>query len=480
MPDPQTDSGATEATGMPGGVSLDSLVKGAMSTPSGAPFVAANKRLDEIERNREKELDPLRKKLGDEAERTLKDEEDAFRRIEPLNLPKQPDQRDFQTDTLQSFGSMGMIFAQIASAFTHQPMINALNAGAASMNAIKANDAEAYKTAYEAWKDNTQLALDRHKMAHEEFEDIVAMHKDNLSALDAALQVHGAKYSDQIAMESVKNGNIDHLFQAEEARQRAYMGMLDAMPKIQEVGMINWSVFDKDQQWLDTPDGQAWRAKNPKVKGAPPQIHMQHYMDAVRGMTEAKSPYGRGMSLSAEEAKGVEQLVRSGVSYEDAIRRIVGSAKSGTTDAKTAAAAKTNKELSDEIGQLIDDVNADPSIVGTRGMVGRGIEAVEGFLDPKAVMDTPAQRFQSKMTEMREKVSANLTGSKYYSARRASDMARIMPGLESMTSPQQTINALQQLKSQLDGAADENPDAGGPSAAPPGGATTDYSHLWTK
>src|SRR5271167_301653 len=43
-----------------------------------------------------------------------------------------------QSDPISAFGSLGSAFAFLASGLTHTPMINALNAGAAAINARKA------------------------------------------------------------------------------------------------------------------------------------------------------------------------------------------------------------------------------------------------------------------------------------------------------------------------------------------------------
>lgn len=72
---------------------------------------------------------------------------------------------------IETFGSVGVIFALAASAFTKAPMTSALNAAAGAMQAIKAGDEENYKSAYTAWKDNTELALKRFHMERELFED---------------------------------------------------------------------------------------------------------------------------------------------------------------------------------------------------------------------------------------------------------------------------------------------------------------------
>lgn len=83
---------------------------------------------------------------------------------------------------MEQFGSVGMIFAMAASAFTRTPMTSALNAGAAAMTAIQQGDEKAYESAYKAWKDNSDLAIRRFDMEHRLYEDA-----DKLLATDMNL-----------------------------------------------------------------------------------------------------------------------------------------------------------------------------------------------------------------------------------------------------------------------------------------------------
>jgi hypothetical protein len=52
----------------------------------------------------------------------------------PWDYDKQREK--FATNPLESFGSIGSVFAILASAFTRDPMTNALNGAAAAMNAV--------------------------------------------------------------------------------------------------------------------------------------------------------------------------------------------------------------------------------------------------------------------------------------------------------------------------------------------------------
>lgn len=83
-------------------------------------------------------------------------------KMKPWNADEELAKR--RTDPIEAFGSIGSVFGILASAFTHAPMENALNASAAAINSIKEGDSKAYDRAYKAWEDNTKQALERHKI----------------------------------------------------------------------------------------------------------------------------------------------------------------------------------------------------------------------------------------------------------------------------------------------------------------------------
>ena len=93
-------------------------------------------------------IEQLSKNAGVEAEK-----------MKPWDADQEAAKR--RTDPIEAFGSFGSVFGILASAFTHAPMENALNASAAAMNAIKEGDAKSYDRAYKAWEQNTKHCLGR-------------------------------------------------------------------------------------------------------------------------------------------------------------------------------------------------------------------------------------------------------------------------------------------------------------------------------
>lgn len=125
-----------------------------------------------------------------------------------------------QTDPIQAFGSIGSVFGILASAFTHAPMENALNASASAINAIKAGNEKEYERSYKAWQDNTKLALDRHKIAHEQYTDAVEILKTNMAVGEAKLRVLASKYGDQKVLTMLDNGMDKEVIDMMAAREK--------------------------------------------------------------------------------------------------------------------------------------------------------------------------------------------------------------------------------------------------------------------
>ena len=81
------------------------------------------------------------------------------------------------------------VAAVIASAFTKAPATNAIEGMAGAINAIKEGNESASNRAYESYKQNTKLALDRQKIQHEQYQDATALMASNMAAGQAKMQM---------------------------------------------------------------------------------------------------------------------------------------------------------------------------------------------------------------------------------------------------------------------------------------------------
>ncbi len=139
-------------------------------------------------------------------------------------------QTEFQTDPIMAFGSLGSVFGILASAFTHAPMENALNASAAAITAIKKGDRQGYEDARKAWENNWKQAMDRHKVQHEQYQDAISLMKTNMAAGEARMRVLAIKFDDKKTLVPLEHGMSPEVIAMQAARET----LVEKMHKIQE------------------------------------------------------------------------------------------------------------------------------------------------------------------------------------------------------------------------------------------------------
>ena len=166
----------------------------------------------------------------------------ALGQVEPYKPPPPPEQK--QTDPIQAFGSLGSVFGILASAFTHQPWQNAMNASAAAINAVKANDRAGYESAYKAWQDNTKLMLDRHKMQHEAYEDAREKSTDDIAAGELKYRLAAAQFDDPLTATMTEAGLVEKRDEIHEKRQRLALDMEEKLPEIHLKNALAQAKFD--------------------------------------------------------------------------------------------------------------------------------------------------------------------------------------------------------------------------------------------
>lgn len=163
-------------------------------------------------------------------------------KLKPWDQEKQREK--FQTNPLEAFGSFGVTFGLIASAFTNAPMENALNASASAMNAIRAGDDKEYDRAYTAWKDNMNLVVKRHDMMQAQFKDAQALFTTDTALGEAKAKNIATKFGDQQSLLLLDSGMNKEWFDLLEARNKAVVGASKASEQLNETGMRK-AVFDQ-------------------------------------------------------------------------------------------------------------------------------------------------------------------------------------------------------------------------------------------
>lgn len=164
-------------------------------------------------------IEALSKNVGVEAEK-----------LKPWDAEAQA--AKYRTDPIEAFGSLGSVFGIIASAFTHAPMENALNASASAMQAIKENDRQGYDRAEKAWMNNYKMALDRHKIQHDAYQDAIALLNTNTAAANTKLQITAARFGDKQVLALLEAGMSKEVQDVIASRQKTAIELADAQPRI--------------------------------------------------------------------------------------------------------------------------------------------------------------------------------------------------------------------------------------------------------
>jgi len=272
--------------------------------------------------------------MSDAASKDSKRVKDAYSGIEPIGERLKPwdaqkELQEQQTNPLQTFGSLGSIFAIAASAFTRTPAINAMNGMAAAINAVKANDEEAYKKAYEAWKENMNLALERHRAQRDDYEDAMKLADHDMNAAKAKLLADSVKYDDALMRTHLELDDMAKISEIQNSRDASARGWAALKPELEAFGEHMTNVQAAIQKWRDTPEGKAWQQAHPGSKDVPIEVKQAANIAAARMEAEAKRG-GGGNTMSEQEAAAVSELVSRGMSRTDAIAQVMGSAKGDT------------------------------------------------------------------------------------------------------------------------------------------------------
>ena len=137
------------------------------------------------------------------------------------------------TDPVTAFGSVGSVFAMLASSFAGLPMEAGLNAGAAAINAIRKGDEDGYKREYETWQKNTDLAIKRHDMQRQAYNDATNLMNSNINAGRTKMELAATKFGDQKVQALLENGMDKELTDLFVARNKSAAEMQQTWDKVQ-------------------------------------------------------------------------------------------------------------------------------------------------------------------------------------------------------------------------------------------------------
>lgn len=144
--------------------------------------------------------------------------------IQPGEFPKwdaQKQSEKFSTSPIEAFGSLGSVVGMLASAFTHAPMQNALNASAAAMDAIRVGDEREYNRAFSAWKENNDLVFKRHEMEQRAFDDAMRLGDRDMHLMEAKFRAAAVQFGANKDLIMIENQMWPELFEAKAKIKKA-------------------------------------------------------------------------------------------------------------------------------------------------------------------------------------------------------------------------------------------------------------------
>lgn len=286
--------------------SLDRIAQAATQLgPGGGAQAQAASDIGKLSSEKEKVLEPVRQKAVKDMATDKADADRLYGQVKPFQAPPPPDKKQFQTDPIAQFGSFAGVFAQLASALTHAPMANALNAAAAGMNAAREGDAKAYTQSYTEWKENVQLAKDRHDEQVQAYQLAREKFKDDPQALQAAEAALAAKFDDQIMMrlkQAGLEGEAAHLEQGRINSARQAFGMISDFEEKADKVQMGLHVKDLQKQAVEEAKQHAQAAGQPFT--AQDQATIE---GAVAARMRGIAP---GSALKTEQAGLIDQAMQ--------------------------------------------------------------------------------------------------------------------------------------------------------------------------
>ena len=180
--------------------------------------------------------------------------------LKPWNAEQELSKRE--TPMWEQWGSPAVFVANLLSAFTHQPMTNALNASAAAMESIQKGDMASYNKAFDAWKQNTELVQKRASLEHQMYEEIDHLRERDMATWRAKATAIAARFNDQRGLALLQNGMDPDFLKVKEATAQSIMKMAEMEPKILENHARTAFINSQPGVWTDGKDGN--KVANPE------------------------------------------------------------------------------------------------------------------------------------------------------------------------------------------------------------------------
>jgi hypothetical protein len=246
----------------------------------------------------------------------------------------------------ERFGSAATVFATLASTFSKQPAVAALNSAAAAMNAIRESDEAGYERAYTAWKNNTDLMVKRFNMQHTLFSDTLSVFNTDITAWKAKSVADAAKFEDKTALNFLNNGMFPEYIKYMDGLAKARDSAIESQRAV-EIWRADKKAADTQLAQLNKEHGEgSFEPWTPDVRAVLQQAVIEQNVSkdpvkrlvgqfVVESMTNRDSP-SYGKKPTAQELADFEKNAKAHV-YQGSR---TGGASTGSANAEIARRAE--------------------------------------------------------------------------------------------------------------------------------------------
>ena len=381
------------------------------------------------------------------------------------------------TSPVEAFGSLGAVFAIVASAFTRQPMLNSINGLTGALTAIKKKDEDGYKRSFDEWKANSDLAIKRQNIQQQQYQNAIQMMNVDMAAATTKMQLAAARYGDDQALTLLQQyGMSKELIELMSARAKATHEIAKSSSEITQIGLRD-ELYKRDPRSQSEDIKQRWAAFNAYFmpKSSPQQEVAERIffenpdmpaLELAKKMQEAGVLPGRlglggggntnltaDRQIAADVAKMREQWAAEGKSPEE----IAGLAADMTRKLKTQAAPASGNRIDQLIGlrekaglmaQQIDKVEGllakHKGLAGIGGTILRPAEAVGNIFGSNETDRAQFKRYISELQEWGARVLTESTGRPL--SAEAAKLQSILPGLSAGDTTANVVRAYREIK----------------------------------
>lgn len=332
------------------------------------------------------------------------------------NALKPPDIQPFQAPAarspLQAFGSAAGVLAALGGLLTRHPLTTSLEASAKVMNAYQQQDAAAAQTAFTEWKANNDNAIKLADFELKSYQEALSKVDTDKRAAMADFQATAAAMQNKTAALVAQHFGLQAAVQYVDDMQQHVDKMKELAPKLEDQN-------EKMQLFFE------WQKANPAPpKDAPPEVKQKYINDMVNMHNKIQDP-----SVAAAEIRA----------------SMLGGAATKKLDEQVSAL----QSLKTDTAALSDMITADPSLIGTKGVLRRSYQSVVGQTTDDAAHDKQVADVKARILTLQARLIP-VINARYFSGPAAKKAEELVPGLGKFDDPTTVLSSLEELDRILD------------------------------